>query len=339
MTYKTIFKGRLEFGTAKSYEKVLKMYQHRAENYYKSDILLDEESIFDEESTSLNVPRFITQGSEKSWKNTISMLEYVAQFAVAGNLTAWMTENGKILRHGIVEPKSDRTAVQAFLKGRELIEKKGKEDEAIQSLTKAIEKYDRHAQAYERRGHINFQLKNYDDAIYDFTKSIDFSPSNPEPYLGRGNIQKLQKNYEEAIKDYDMTIKTSIPLQPIYFKARRAKADCHLTLKDYAGSLPDLKFFCNRNFKEGDPNILLRRGMWFKYGKALLETNSFEEAFLAFDKVIEIQEGKDKVSDADKYLYRGIAREKAGKNGFLKDWKEAEKLGSKKATQLLKRRK
>ena len=175
MTYKTIFKGRLEFGSAKSYETVLKMYQHRVENYYKSDILLDEESIFDEESSSLNVPRFITQGSEKSWKNTISMLEYVAQFAIAGNMTAWMTENGKILKHGIVEPRSDRSAVQAYLKGRELLEKKGKEDEAIKSLTKAIEKYDRHAQAYERRGHINFQLKNYDDAIYDFTKSIDFS--------------------------------------------------------------------------------------------------------------------------------------------------------------------
>ena len=70
MTYKTIFKGRLEFGSTKSYETVLKMYQHRVENYYKSDVLLVEEEIFDEESSSLNVPRFITQGSEKSWKNT-----------------------------------------------------------------------------------------------------------------------------------------------------------------------------------------------------------------------------------------------------------------------------
>lgn len=337
MTYKTIFKGRLEFGSARSYETVLKMYQHRVENYYKSDILLDEEAIFDEESSSLNVPRFITQGSEKSWKNTISMLEYVAQFAVAGNMTAWMTENGKILKHGIVEPKSDRSAVQAYLKGRELIEKKGKEDEAIKSLTKAIEKYDRHAQAYERRGFINFRLKNYDDAVYDFTKSIDFSPSNPEPYMGRGNVHRLQKKFEEAIHDFDMTIKTSIPLEPIYFQARRFKAECHFELKDYKGALPDLKFFCNRNFKEGNPNIPYKRQVWFNYGKALLEVNEYEKAFNAFDQVLMLEEGKDRISDADKYLYRGIAREKAGKNGFIKDWKEAEKLGSKKATKLLKR--
>ena len=89
MTYKTIFKGRLEFGSQKSYDKVLKMYHHRVENYYKSDILLNEEEIFDESSNSLNVPRFITQGSVKSWKNTVSLLEYLAQFAVcwqSGNL-------------------------------------------------------------------------------------------------------------------------------------------------------------------------------------------------------------------------------------------------------------
>ena len=338
ITYKTIFKGRLEFGNARSYEKVLKMYQHRVENYYKSDILFEEEEIFDEETASLSVPRFITQGSVKSWKNTISMLEYVAQFAVAGNLTAWMTENGKILRHGIIEPKSDRTAVQAFLKGRDLLEKKGKEDEAIKSLTKAIEKYDRHAQAYERRGFINYKLKNYDDAIYDFTKSIDYSPSHPQSYLGRGTILKLQKDYTAAIKDFDMTIKTSIPLEPIYWQGRRYKADCHLSLKDYEGALPDLKFFCNRNFKNNDPNVVYQRLMWFNYGKALLEVGEYENAFNAFDTVINMEEGKDRISQADKYLYRGIAREKAGKNGFLKDWKEAQKLGSKKAIKLLKRK-
>ena len=107
MTYKSIFKGRLEFGSTKSYDKVLKMFHHRVANYYKSDILLKEEEIFDESSTCLNVPRYITQGSEKSWKNTVNLLEYIAQFAVAGHFGAWMTNEGKILHHGIVEPRSD----------------------------------------------------------------------------------------------------------------------------------------------------------------------------------------------------------------------------------------
>ena len=337
ITYKTIFKGRLEFGSTKSYETVLKMYQHRVENYYKSDILLDEEEIFNEESYSLIVPRSVFQGSEKSWKNTISMLEYCAQFAVAGNMTAWMTENGKILKHGVVEPISDRSGVQAFLRGRNLCEEKGKEDEAIKSLNKAIEKYDRHAEAYERRGNINFQLKNYDDAIYDFTKSINFSPSNVEPYFGRGQVKLKLKDVEGAIEDFAMAVKTSIPLQPIYWKARRAKANCHMALGDIEGAMQDLKFYAKRNFPKDHPGKPYQREMTFNYGKALLKIGEPLQALEVFQTVFEIEEGKDKISEADKYLYRGIARKNAGKNGFLKDWKAAQKLGSKEATKLLKR--
>ena len=75
MVYKSIFKGRLEFGSPKSYDKVLKMYQHRLENYYKSDVLLDEEQIFDEATSSLNVPRVIARGSEKSsWDGSYELV-------------------------------------------------------------------------------------------------------------------------------------------------------------------------------------------------------------------------------------------------------------------------
>ena len=134
-----------------------------------------------------------------------------------------------------------------------------------------------------------------------------------------------------------MTIKTSIPLQPIYWKARRAKANCHMLLDDLEGATQDLKFFSKRNFPNDHPCKPYKREMTFHYGKALLKAGQAEEALDVFNTVFEIKEGKDKISDADKYLYRGIARKSAGKNGFLKDWKEAQKLGSKKATELLKR--
>lgn len=336
MTYKTIFKGRLEFGSPKSYEKVVKMYQHRVENYYKSDVLLKEEEIFDEASSAIDVPRFITQGTEKSWKNTFSLLEYIAQFAVAGNFVAWMTDDGKILHHGVVEPQSDKVAVQAYLKGRDLMQKSGKEDEAKAALSKAIEKYERHALAYERRGQVNLMLKNYEDAMYDFTKSIDFTYGHPEPHLGRAKVHIHNKNREAAIADLEQAIKKSIPLQPIYWKARRLKADCHLKLKDYQGALPDLKFFSNRQFMIEDPNYLVKRGVSFKYGKVLLETGDFQEALNVFDSVLKMEEGSDKISESEKILYRGIARKKAGKTGFLKDWQQAAKLGSVQADKLIK---
>lgn len=331
LTYKTIFKGRLEFGSPKSYDKVLKMYHHRVENYYKSDILLKEEEIFDESSSSLNVPRFITQGSMKSWKNTLNLLEYLAQFAVAGNMGTWVTEEGKILNHGIVEPKSDKIAVQAFLKGKALLSEKGKEIEAKEALNQAIAKYERHAQAYERRGVVNSILKNYDDAIYDFSKSIDIAPINPDPYFGRARIKILQKNWEGAIPDFDNAIKMSIPLQSIYWKARRLKGECHLKLNDYKGALNDFKFYSIRKFKADDPNLQWQRYATFHYGRALLAVEDYEQAAAIFTKALTMTEGVDKAPDAEIHLFRGDARKKAGKTGYLKDWQEALRQGVKEA--------
>ena len=101
--YKSIFSGRLEFGSERSFEKVLKLYQHRTENYYRNDVLLNEEEIFEEGTYSLNVPRFIAQSSEKSWKNTINLLKYVNEFAVAGNLRVWVIYERKLIEKFFIE--------------------------------------------------------------------------------------------------------------------------------------------------------------------------------------------------------------------------------------------
>jgi len=337
-TYKTIFSGRLEFGSDKSFDTVLKMFQHRVENYYRSDILLDEEEIFDRESASLVVPRFITQGSEKSWKNTYSVLQYVAQFAVSGNINGWMTEDGKILHHGIVEPQSERATVQNFLKGRELAKEKGKETEAMAALSKAIEKYEKHAQAYEQRGHVNVLLENYSDAIRDFTKSIDFAPHNPESYFGRANVYVTKGEDKQAIKDLEMTVKSSIPLQSIYWKARKLKADLYIKSGDYVGALQDLKFYSGRKFKEDDPNKFWVRQMTFNYARSLFASENFLEAVEKFNTALEMDEKKDGLDRGNMLMHRGLAKQKAGKNGFLKDFKEAVSLGCTEAEQLLRRK-
>jgi len=250
--FKIIFKGSLEFGSSKSYQKVFQMYERRLETYYKTDILLSAEEMFNEEGFSLNLPRVVVYGPEKKWKATISLFQYLAQYAVAGSLSAWLID-GKIIESHIIEPHSDKIAVQAFLKGRQLIKEKGKENEAIEALNKAISKYERHAQAYERRGSVNFQLKNYDDALYDFTKSITIYNNNPDAYFGRANVYLKKSELEKAVLDLDRTVKKSIPLQPIYWKARRIKGNCLSDLGDYEGAIREYKMFTARAFNSDNP--------------------------------------------------------------------------------------
>jgi len=334
-TYKMIFSGRLEFGTERSFQQVLKFYQHRFENYYRKDILLKAEDIFDESTYSLNVPRFITESPEKSWRNTINLIEYIADFAVAGDFQAWMTSNGQMLQERFIEPAGEKAATQAFLKGRELVEK-GEEIKAKEHLDHAIEKFERHAQAYERRGKVNFRLTNFKDALYDFSKSIDIYSQNPDAFAGRAAVKMVLGDFRAAIEDLEQAIKTSIPHQPVYWQARRMKGECHLLLAEYQHAIAELKLVTNRNYGSKDPNYHWRKSAFFNYGKALLEAGDFAEAVKAFNKVLSITEAwKGTTVNSEALLLRGIARQKAGESDFMEDWKEAADMGSEKAASLL----
>lgn len=325
MTYKTIFKGRLDFGNEKSYDKVLKMFQHRVESYYKSDILLNEEDIFDEGNKALVVPRTITQGSQKSWKNTISVLEYVAQFAVAGEMGAWMTEDGVILDHDMVEPNSERAAVQAFIKGRKLTKEVGKENEAVEALNIAIEKYERHSEAYERRAFVKVQLKDYKGALKDYVKAIDTNPVNSRAYYGIAEVKKIMGVDEGRLADLENAIKSTIPLQSLFWMARKRKAEYFLDMGDPKSALLDLRLFCNRKFTEDNPNFKHRRYMCFEYGKALAATGSPKEAEDAFGKALDCK-FFGKVNDVEIYKERAKLRQENSFPGAKKDLKMVKEM-------------
>lgn len=313
------------------------MYHFRVENFYKNDLLIKED-VLDAENYYLNVPRIVCHSDKKNWKNTVKLLEYLSQFAVAGAFMMWkIDESGdkKKISQVTIEPHTDKAAVQEFLKGRELTEEKGKENEAMEALNRAIEKYEKHALAYERRGYVNLQLRNFKDADYDFSKSIALNPHNSDPYFGRALVHIQNKNLEEAVADFGEAIKNSIPLQPLYWKARRMKGECLMKMEDFENALKEFKFFLARKFETNNPNYPFRRLAYYNYGICLHETGNHKDALKAFENALATEEGTDQVSNADILVNHGLALQSSGKNGFKKDWKEAAQLGSKHAEELL----
>jgi len=301
-TFKTIFSGRLEFGNQKSFEKVYKLFQQRFENYYKSEILLKGEDIFNQESQAVDIPRFITQtNSDKAWQNTVNLLDYIAQFAIAGEMSVWKTDNGKILQHKIIEPDTDKVAVQAYRTGRDLANEAGREVEAMDALSKAIEKYERHAKAYERRGFVNYMLKNFEDAIYDYSKSIDFYPATSEPYFGRALVYLSQEEWAKSIEDLDRAVSFAIPLQPIYWQSKRLKGEALMELGAFEQAEKELKLFNARVFTRDNPNYKYQKRTQFLHGKALAALKQREAAVAAFQKALQIQ-GNYQVSDEDIHM-------------------------------------
>ncbi len=335
MFFKSIFQGNLQFGNARSYDKVVKMYDHRLENYYKNDIYFKAEDIFHPEDSSLHIPRTVANIPDKTWKNTVDLLQYVAQFAIAGNVGAWMTEEGKIMRYAWIEPKGDKAVVQTFLKARKILEQDGNVEEARENLTKAIEIYNKHAQAYERRGYINYILKKYHDAERDFSKSIALDGSNAPAYYGRARIKMIREDWEAAIEDLSNAVKSSLALQDIHWTARRLKGECHMKIGQFKEAEFEFRFFNRRKFAKESANYPHRRAVLYNHGKVLLELEKYNEALEALEKALELSQSEDKSLEADMLVSRGIARKNMGKNGFLSDWNQAKDLGSKKAIQLL----
>ena len=336
MAFKAIITGHLDFGTQRSYEQALKMYQRRVENYYKTDILLVEEDIFDEENVSLVIGKFTAPCSKRFWRNTYLLLDYVSQFAISGGLNVWLLEEGDIKKSIFIEPQGDRSPVVYYNKGNELM-KAGKIDEAITAYSNSIKKFDRHANAYEKRGLAFQQLGEIDKAFADFQKATTLRPMSTEAQYGLGCIHMARDEFKLAIDAFQATIKSSIPHQPLFWTARYKKGDAHAILGEWEKAALEYKFFCIRTFTPDNPNFQHHRIAHMKWGKALMNLKDKEQdALKAFESVLKIEDvAQDGITVGEMRLWRGKARYQVGKKGFKEDWKVAKKEGLQEAAELL----
>jgi tetratricopeptide (TPR) repeat protein len=332
---KVIFKGRLEFGNQRAYDMALKAWDVRIETYFKSDILFKAENLFEEENFSmvLPAPHYVVMATEKAWRGTTDLLKEIVQYALVGKIQAWCINNGKSTEL-VIEPKTDKTAIIEYWTGCNQIANDGMED-ASAALTRAIDKYVRHALAYERRGYVNYKLGNFKDALYDFSKSIDINPNNPEPHYGRGKVRMLKNEWELAAQDFDATIKRSIALQPIYWLARLKRGECLLHAKDHKGAVAELQLFLKRDFTADNPNFRRRRRAWYLLGRSFAGLGDANAALDAINQALKITEGAELLPESEALLQRAIVSRDAGKPDYVKDLNEAARLGNKEAALLL----
>ena len=122
MFFKVIIQGNLQFANENSYQKLVKMIENRNEVYYKNIIIHKELEFLDHDNFMVDVPRHVGNYTDKVWKNTISLFQNCAEFAVSGRIFAWKIENGEILEYELIEPSGDRSAVLHFKKGKTFIE-------------------------------------------------------------------------------------------------------------------------------------------------------------------------------------------------------------------------
>lgn len=108
-----------------------------------------------------------------------------------------------------------------------------------------------------------------------------------------------------------------------------------MKLGQYKEAEFEFKFFNRRKFKADSANTPFIRKSLFNHARALIQLERYPEALESLEKVLKAKPGNDQLTEADILIERGIARKNAGKNGFLSDWNQAKKLGSKQAERLL----
>lgn len=330
-----IIAGQLEFGSDRVYEQVVKQYVHRMENYYKNDILLKAEDIFQDEDRTMDIPRKVVESSDRQWLNTLNLLERMATFSIAGDLNLWRLQDGELLEHHTLEPRGDRTTTQLYIEGRKLLDRKENVEAAKEALTKAIDNFDRHSIAYERRGFTNYLLANFKDALYDYNKSIDISPSRPEPYYGRGVLYlRKMDNPAAAAEDFDKVAKFAIPHQEVYWLARAQRGDAFIQLGMHAEAQREYGFFLRRKQDIGKLSQLDRR-VAFELAQSLIVTGKRKEANAFFENAIQQLEDKKAPANEEIQYYHAKNLRELGDKKWEALAKESAKAGFELAKELL----
>jgi TonB family protein len=115
--------------------------------------------------------------------------------------------------------------------------------------------------AYNSRGQIHFQKKEYKDALADVSRAIDIDPRNPTPYVNRCVIQLYGwKEYDKAIDDCNAAIRLTDKSSMAYNHrgyANEMKKNLSAALADYTKALEiDPKNdLAQNNLKRIRPNV------------------------------------------------------------------------------------
>lgn len=152
----------------------------------------------------------------------------------------------------------------------------GRNEDAIQEYTKAIEIDPRSAAAYNNRGNVYGDLEQYEKAIEDYNKAIELEPDDALAYNNRGIIYDDLEQYEKALEDYNKAIE----LDPGYADAYSNRGVTYKKLKQYEKAISDYDKAIELN--PGYVEAYSNRGIVYEH------LEQYEKAIKDHDKAIEL---------------------------------------------------
>ncbi|BBM84851.1 tetratricopeptide repeat protein [Candidatus Uabimicrobium amorphum] len=165
-------------------------------------------------------------------------------------------------------------------------------EKALADYNKAIAIDPDNFVAYKNRGILYQDLKQYEKALADYNKAIDIDPNNFEAYNNRGLLYKHLKQYEKALADYNKTI----VIDPNNSFAYNNRGALYKDLKQYEKALADHNKAIAlepNNFKAYN-----NRGALYK------DLKQYEKALADYNKTIAIDPNNSKAYNNRGALYK-----------------------------------
>ncbi len=249
-----------------------------------------------------------------------------------------------MIQAGIVILNSQAQENEDWYQKALFFNRSGQQEKAINAFSKAIEIDPGRANAYNNRGAIWYQKKDYDKAIEDYSRAIALDPKSASFYLNRGAAWFKKEHLDNAMNDFNQ----AVTLDRSSYEAFNSRGMTWYLMEEYEKAILDYtqalklnskisEFYNNRGaawFAMGkfdravvdysralglDPvsiNVLKNRGFcWFKKG-------FFDAAVSDYSTALEID-----INSIDIYVSRGMAfYEKGDYSKALIDFVDAVRL-------------
>ena len=108
-------------------------------------------------------------------------------------------------------------------------------DEAIADYDKVIRLDPKYAAAYNNRGIVYQDKREYDKAFSDYDEAIRLDPKYAVAYINRGNAHQDKEDYDKAINSYDEAIR----IDPKLAEAYRIRGTAYQNKREYDRAIAD----------------------------------------------------------------------------------------------------
>lgn len=212
---------------------------------------------------------------------------------------------------------SDSSPVETHYKDATTYHDLGEFEQAIIEYKKAIARNPNSPLIYNRLGVAYSELKQYDAALDAYQRAIALSPMTAEPHYNMGLVYLKQGNFPHALEAF----KRAIAIDTEWGEAYTGLGEVYLKQGDFGRA----ERIYNRSIRlnpNANPSAIL--GL----GKVYARQERWEDAIIAFEKVIEIQVDNTEAHYqlAQIYIKRGEKKKAASAMAFFKALRQTDPL-------------